>query len=61
MQFAVKKKLAQVFYESWQKHVCLSELIYTRTGEGRKKLLKAQANAFSSIFENEVKRQDRWQ
>jgi len=48
-------------YKSWQKNVCLSELIYTRTEEGRRRLLKAKMKSFSSAFENEIKRQDRWQ
>lgn len=61
LKFAVKKELAQIFYKSWQKNVCLSELIYTRTEEGRRKLLKAKMKSFSSTFKDEVKRQDRWQ
>lgn len=61
MKFSVKKELAQLFYKSWQKNVCLSELIYTRTEDGRKRLLKAKMKAFSSTFNDEVKRLDRWQ
>jgi len=61
MKLAIKKEFAQTFYKSWCKHVSLSELIYTRTTEGRKRLLKAKMKAFSSNFSNEVKRQDRWQ
>nr|WP_249422378.1 DEAD/DEAH box helicase family protein [Marinomonas lutimaris] len=61
MRFAVKKNLAQLFYRAWQKNVSLSELVYTRTEEGRRRLLKAKMKAFSSTFKDEVKRQDRWQ
>ena len=61
IKFAVKKELAQIFYKSWQKNVSLSELIYTRTEEGRKRLLKAKVKSFSSTFKDEIKRQDRWQ
>ncbi len=61
MKFAVKKEYAQVFYKSWQKNVSLSELIYTRTEVGRKRLLKAKMKSFSSMFRDEVRRQDRWQ
>ena len=61
MKFAIKKELAQIFYKSWQKNVSLSELIYTRTEDGRKRLLKAKIKSFSSTFKDEVKRQDRWQ
>lgn len=61
MKFAAKKELSKIFYKSWQKNVSLSELVYTRTEEGRKKLLKAKMKSFSSTFKGEVKRQDRWQ
>ncbi|WP_258955891.1 DEAD/DEAH box helicase family protein [Shewanella woodyi] len=61
MKFAAKKERAQIFYNSWQKNVSLSELIYTRTEEGRRRLLKAKMKSFSSIFKDKVKRQDRWQ
>ena len=61
LKLAVKKEFAQIFYKAWCKHVSLSELIYTRTPEGRKRLLKAKMKAFSSNFNSEVKRQDRWQ
>lgn len=61
IKFAVKKETAMIFYKSWCKNVSLSELIYTRTPEGRKRLLKAKMKAFSSAFKDEVKRQDRWQ
>lgn len=60
LRLGAKKKTAMIFYKAWCQHVSLSELIYTRTPEGRKALLKAKMKAFSSNFENEVKRQDRW-
>ena len=50
MRFAVNKELALMFYKSWQKHVSLSELIYTRTEDGRRRLLKAKMKSFSSAF-----------
>ncbi len=61
MKLATKKEYAQAFYRSWRKNVGLSQLIYTRTPEGRTRLLNARMKAFSSNFQNEVKRQDRWQ
>jgi superfamily II DNA or RNA helicase len=61
MKLAAKKEYAQIFYKAWCKHVSLSELIYTRTPDGRKRLLKAKMKSFSSNFSNQVKRQDRWQ
>ncbi|WP_407332795.1 DEAD/DEAH box helicase family protein [Enterovibrio sp. 27052020O] len=60
LRFGAKKDTAMIFYKSWCKNVSLSELIYTRTPDGRKRLLKGKMKAFSSNFSDEVKRQDRW-
>lgn len=60
MRFAVRKELAQVFYQSWCQYVGPTELIYTRSQTGRERLLKARMQAFSSNFKNHTKRQDRW-
>lgn len=56
-----KQDLARIFYQNWNKYVGPTELIYTRNPEGRQRLLKAKTRAFSSVFEQEVKREDRWQ
>jgi len=61
IKLGIKKDFAQIFYKAWCKHLGPTELIYTRTDLGRKKLLKARMKAFSSTFSREVKRQDRWQ
>jgi hypothetical protein len=60
LKLAQKKDHAELFLRHWQRYVCPSELIYTRSETGRVSLLKAQAQAFSSVFGNDVKRQDRW-
>jgi hypothetical protein len=61
MKLGAKKELAQMFYQSWSRYVGPSELIYTRSPEGRKQLVKARSKAFSATFARQVKRQDRWQ
>ncbi|GAA6154322.1 DEAD/DEAH box helicase family protein [Pseudoteredinibacter isoporae] len=61
IRFGVKKELAQLFSESWCHYVSPSDLIYTRTKAGKQRLLKAKMRAFSSVFENKVRREDRWQ
>ncbi|WP_250657841.1 DEAD/DEAH box helicase family protein [Alkalimarinus coralli] len=61
LKLAVKKKFAQIFYQSWCKYVGPTEMIYTRSAEGRKELVKARMKAFSSTFSRKIKRQDRWQ
>ncbi len=61
IKFGVKKETALIFHEAWNEYVSPSELIYTRSVDGRKQLLKAKMKAFSSTFKDEVKRQDKWQ
>jgi hypothetical protein len=61
LKLGVKKETAQMFYNAWCKYVGPTELIYTRTEEGRKALLKARMKAFSALFSKQVKREDRWQ
>lgn len=51
-----KEKNASFFHSMWQKLIGPSELIYTRSGEGRKVLLKARVNSLSSAF---IKRSER--
>ena len=61
LKLAARKDTAMMFYQAWCRYVCPTELIYTRKHEGRKRLVKAKMKAFSSTFESQVKRQDRWQ
>lgn len=60
-QLAVKKDYVNEFAKAWSKHVGPVEVIYTRSEDGRKALLKARVRAFSASFAHEVKRLDRWQ
>lgn len=61
LKLAVKKEYAQIFYKAWCRYVGPTEMIYTRTNQGRQRLLQAKMRAFSSVFERKIKRQDRWQ
>ncbi|EDM26381.1 hypothetical protein LNTAR_19957 [Lentisphaera araneosa HTCC2155] len=61
LKLATRKNLATSFLESWEKYLGTSELIYTRTSEGQRSLLKAKTKTFSSNFSEEVERQDLWQ
>jgi hypothetical protein len=58
---AVNKERAEQLHAIWQKRVCPSQLIYTRTPEARPILLRARARAFSSAFQHRAERLDRWQ
>ncbi|MCM3739696.1 DEAD/DEAH box helicase family protein [Oceanobacillus luteolus] len=51
-----RKDYAETFLAQWQKKIGKAELIYTRTPEGRKLLLKARMRAMSAKF---VKRSER--
>jgi hypothetical protein len=57
----VKKERAQLLYHAWKKRVGPGKLIYTRTPENRKLLLKARARAFSTAMTHSSERVDRWQ
>jgi superfamily II DNA or RNA helicase len=58
---AVNKDRAQTLHETWRGRVGPSSLIYTRTPEGRRILLKARLRSFSSAFATPAERYDRWQ
>ncbi len=55
-----KKKSAVYFEKMWRKYVGPCELIYTRTREGRRKLLHARNNSLSRAFQKRSHRLNRW-
>jgi len=55
-----KKKWAIYFARLWKKYVGPTEVIYTRTIEGRKLLLKARKGALSSAFQFRSERISSW-
>lgn len=55
-----KKEYAEIFLAEWKKRVDQAELIYTRTPEGRKMLLKARMRAMSSKFAKKSTRKNIW-
>ncbi len=57
----VTKERAEIFWLAWQKRVSSGRLIYTRSAEARKILLKARVRAFSSAISGSINRLDRWQ
>lgn len=54
------KKMAEYFESQWKRFVGSCELVYTRTVEGRKMLLKSRISSLSSEFEDKVERINRW-
>lgn len=54
------KKTAEYFEKQWKRKVGSCELIYTRTIEGRKILLRSRINSLSSEFEQKSERINKW-
>jgi hypothetical protein len=57
---ARKKDCAEVFARSWRTHVGPVQLVYTRTPEGRKVLLRARMHSFAAAFQNRAERVSSW-
>ncbi|MEK4712892.1 DEAD/DEAH box helicase family protein [Sporosarcina sp. FSL K6-5500] len=55
-----KKEYVNFFLEEWKRRVGKSDFIYTRTVEGRLKLLEARMKALSSSFVPTVERTSGW-
>jgi hypothetical protein len=55
-----KKEFAETLVAQWNKRVGNAELIYTRTPEGRRMLLKARMQAMSSKFVKKSERISVW-
>ena len=59
-----RKETALLFHEAWRMRLGGGDLVYTRTAEGRRALLRARARAFSATyaaFAPGARRLDRWQ
>lgn len=54
------KKSAEYFERQWNRFVGNCELVYTKTIEGRKILLKSRINSLSSEFEEKTERINKW-
>ena len=55
-----KKKSAELFAKEWCARVGSSQLMYTRTPEGRRALLRARARSFAAGFQRSVDRRSAW-
>lgn len=58
--FGTHKRDAERFAASWNKRVGSSKLVFTRSAEGRKLLLKARARSFAAEFQRSVDRRTAW-
>jgi superfamily II DNA or RNA helicase len=56
-----KQKSAELFFTLWKRYISPGRLIYTRTAEGRKLLLKARKKAFSNLFrKDKIHKLSKW-
>ncbi|WP_068081526.1 DEAD/DEAH box helicase family protein [Polycladidibacter stylochi] len=55
------KKNAQYFAKKWNRYVGKSNLVYTRTLEGRLALLRARASSFATAFQKKTERMSIWE
>jgi hypothetical protein len=57
---ATDKEKATLFHKYWQRRLGPAELIYTRSDQGRRQLLKARARTFANSLQSRALRLDRW-
>ncbi|WP_300973623.1 DEAD/DEAH box helicase family protein [Sphingomonas sp. LHG3406-1] len=55
-----RKEAAEAFHAAWRRHVGASDLVFTRTPEGRMTLLRARARSFAASFQRRVDRRSAW-
>jgi superfamily II DNA or RNA helicase len=55
-----RKEFAERFAELWIERVGSSDLVFTRTAEGRRLLLRARASSFAAGFQRSVDRRSVW-
>lgn len=60
MQMGKRKEDAQLFHQCWKKHVDGSKLLYTRSKNGRKELLKARLSHIVYQFKEVSKKAITW-
>jgi hypothetical protein len=58
---SISQTLAEYFRKVWSTHVGPADLIYTRTPEGRRFLLKARTHSMSRSFQTRAERLKSWQ
>lgn len=59
-EIARRKEHAELFTSLWRKSIGPAELVYTRTPEGRRKLLEARAKSLASLFVRRSERISAW-
>jgi superfamily II DNA or RNA helicase len=55
-----RKEVAEMFVKLWNKNVASSKLVFTRSTEGRRILLRARMRSFAAGFQRSVDRRSAW-
>lgn len=55
-----RKEVAEHFLEQWRRHVGTSHLIYARTADGRRALLRARVMSFAAAMQRPFQRRSVW-
>jgi hypothetical protein len=55
-----RKELAEHFHRQWQRHIGASRLVYTRSGDGRRMLLRARVRSFAAGMQRFFRRRSVW-
>ena len=58
---ATNRRYVEMFQKLWSKYIGNCDVVYTRSAEGRKLLLKARKHAFSASDKKRSKRLSKWQ
>lgn len=58
--FGARKELAELFHREWQRRIGSSKLVYTRTGDGRRMLLRARVHSFAAGMQRFFQRRSVW-
>lgn len=58
--FGRKKEFAEVFAKKWRSRVGPVQLVYTRSPEGRRTLLRARMHSLSAAFQQAAERMSCW-
>ena len=58
---ATNRRYVDMFKKLWNRYIGNCDIIYTRSPEGRKVLLKARKHAFSALNKKKAKRLSKWQ
>ena len=59
-RLGARKDTAEAFQKAWSRRVGPSELVYTRTGAGRRALLRARVQSFAAASQRFFERRSVW-